>query len=290
MVVILPWQILAKKNAHPRDARIVFDEPTHTYYIDGKSDGIVSCTKFLHCFFPHFDAEATVKKMMASPKWPQNKLYGMTAEQIIKKWSDSGKEASGAGTKLHLAIEMFLNGVPEVELDAEVIGTVEWRYFKNFWRDMGEDIEPYRLEWEVYVDELRLAGQIDGLFRRKSDGAFLIYDWKRSREIKTENQFSSGLPPVEHLPDTNYWHYSLQLNVYRWILEHYYDMKISDMYLVILHPENKNYRRLRLNFLNDEVESMMEARRKAVIWRSKETVILPLPREEECAVVLGRGK
>jgi hypothetical protein len=286
MVVILPWQKLAKKNAHPRDARIVFDEPTHTYYIDGCSEGIVSCTKFLHSFFPHFDPVATVKKMMASPKWPQNKLFGMTADQIIKKWNDSGKEASGLGTKLHLAIEMFLNGVAEADLDREVVATVEWRYFKNFWRDVGEDIEPYRLEWEVYVDELRLAGQIDGLFRRKSDGAFLIYDWKRSREIKSDNPFGTGFPPVEHLPDTNYWHYSLQLNVYRWILEHYYDMKISDMYLVILHPDNKNYRRLRLNFLDEEVEEMMEARRRAVAAGGKDIAVLPLPSEERCAIRL----
>ena len=133
------------------------------------------------------------------------------------------------------------------------------------------------MEWEVWVEEIKLAGSIDGIFRRKSDGAFMIYDWKRSKEIKSENQFGTGFPPVDHLPDTNYWHYTLQLNVYRWVLEKYYGLHITDMFLVILHPDNKSYKRMRLNRLDDEVEDMINARKRAVAGGCKMSVILPLP-------------
>ncbi len=260
----LPWQKLWIKNAHPRDANIVFDEPTHIYTVNGSSKGYISCTGFLHAFFGHFDPDAVIEKMMKSPKWPTSKYYGMTAKEIKDKWSKSGEEASGAGTEMHLAIEMFLNDAEEL-IPPHVKATREWKYFMNFWNDHGHDLEPYRMEWEVYVEEIKLAGSIDGIFRRKSDGRFLIYDWKRSKEIKTDNKFQTGLGPMSHLPDCNYWHYSLQLNVYRWILEQHYGLDVAEMYLVIMHPDAKGYKRMRLNRMDDEVADMVECRRQAVL-------------------------
>lgn len=270
------WQVLARRNQHPRDKCIVFDEPSHTYTVNGTHAGYISVTKFLHCFFPHFDPKDTIRKMKAGKNWSTSKYFGKTDEQIIAEWNQNGKIASEAGTKMHLAIEQFLNEAEHL-IPAEVKESPEWRYFQAFWHDHGGDIEPYRLEWEVWVEEIKLAGSIDGVFRRKSDGKFLIYDWKRSKDIRTDNPFGTGFPPVEHLPDTNYWHYTLQLNVYRWVLEKYYGLEIADMYLVILHPDNKSYRRMRLNRLDDEVADMVQSRFRAVEEGCKTAVILPLP-------------
>jgi hypothetical protein len=270
------WQVLATKNEHPRDKSVRFFEPTHTYYIKGSSDKVISCTGFLHHFFPHFEPKKTIAKMMSSPKWPLSPYFGKTAEEIEKQWSDSGKEASGLGTAMHLAIEMFLNGAHEL-IDPNVKLTPEWTYFMNFWNECGDDLEPYRMEWEVWSEEHLLCGSIDGVFRRKSDGKICIYDWKRSKEIKTSNDFETGYPPVEHLPNCNYWHYSLQLNTYRWFLETLYGLEIGDMYLVILHPNNKNYRRLRLPHLHQEVLDMLDCRKRALKMNSHHPIVLPLP-------------
>lgn len=270
------WQVLWTKNKHPRDEHIRFYEPTHTYYIKGSSENVISCTGFLHHFFPHFDAKATIRKMMSSPKWSQSKYFGKTADQIETEWSNSGKEASGLGTAMHLAIEQFLNGAEHI-IDESVKQTPEWRYFMNFWNDCGHDLEPYRMEWEVFSEEHRLCGSIDGVFKRKSDGKIVIYDWKRSKEIKVDNRFENGYPPVDHLPNTNYWHYTLQLNTYRWFLETLYGLEIGDMYLVILHPNNKNYRRIRLNRLEQEVLDMLDCRKRALQIKSKEPVVIPMP-------------
>ena len=276
-----PWMTLLHTNAHPRDADIQFDEPTHVYTVQGSSKGIISCTKFLHEFFGHFDAKGTIKKMMASPKWTESKWYkpGITAKEIEEQWNANGREASGAGTAMHLAIEQFLNGSEHVILP-HIKETTEWRYFMNFWREHGADLEPYRTEWEVWSEDHKLAGQIDMVYRRKSDGKFLIYDWKRSKEIKTENKFQTGLPPIQHLPDCNYWHYTLQLNVYRWFLENLYGLEIDDMYLLVLHPDNKNYKRVRLNRMDEEVDAMLNCRLRAVKEGLKQTVVLPLPAKE----------
>ena len=44
--------LLSQKNKHERDDRITFDENTHTYYVDGSSEGIVSVTTLIHHHFP----------------------------------------------------------------------------------------------------------------------------------------------------------------------------------------------------------------------------------------------
>jgi len=269
------WETLCHTHYHKRDDRITFYEPTHTYTIDGSSKGIISGTGFLHQFFGHFDAKGTIEKMMRSPNWPASPYYGMKAEEIEKMWSDKGKDASTKGTAMHLAIEQFMNGAYDV-IDPEVKETVEFKYFMNFWKDHGADLEPWRAEWSVFSEAHMLCGQIDMLFRRKSDGKFLIYDWKRSREIKTNNNFQKGLAPLDHLDDCNYWHYTLQLNLYRWILEHLYGMEIADLYLIICHPDNKNYRRMRLNRLDKEIEDMLACRKRALEEKWHAPVMLPV--------------
>ena len=285
------WQTLTTKHAHPRDAHIAFDEPTHKYYVNGSCQGNISCTGFIHEFFGHFDAKKTITKMRKGANWATSKYFGKTDEEIMKEWSDNGKAASTAGTAMHLAIEQYMHSAYH-EIDPAVMNTPEWQYFKKFWDDCGHDLEPYRSEWEVFTDALqpfngerkiKLCGSIDMVYRRKSDGKFVIYDWKRSKEIKSDNPFEKGLPPLEHLPDTNYWHYTLQLNVYKWILEKYYGLEVADLYLVILHPDAPSYRRMRLNILNDEVEDMIECRRRAVEAGCKQSVILPLPEIQEPA-------
>jgi len=270
-----PWQKLSVANAHPRDKNIEFDEPTHRYTIKGECNKWISCTGFLHDFFPHFDPDATIAKMMASPKWTQSKYYGKTKQQIKDEWSNSGKEASGAGTAMHLAIEQFMHGSEEV-IEPSVKETKEWKFFMNFWEECGNDLVPYRSEWEVYSEPHKLAGSIDMIYYRKSDGKYVIYDWKRSKGIKTDNSFENGYGPLSHLPNCNYWHYTLQLNVYKWFLETYYGLEIGDLYIVIFHPDNTNYQRMRLNILTDEVLEMLDCRKRALDLGLDQAIALPL--------------
>jgi len=270
------WQTLLVKNEHPRDKHVRFYEPTHTYYIDGSSDKVISCTGFLHAFFPHFQPDETINKMMKKSNWPSSKYYGMTKEEIKAGWDSSGKEASGLGTAMHLAIEQYLNGAFD-EIKEETKETKEWQYFLNFWSDHSKDLEPYRMEWEVWSKEHLLCGSIDGVLKRKSDGKYVIYDWKRSKEIKTSNRYEKGYAPMDHLDNCNYIHYSLQLNTYRWFLETLYGLEIGDMYIVIFHPNNKNYVRYRLPRLDIEVAEMLECRLRALENGVKGPIVLPLP-------------
>ena len=250
--------ILEKKNKHERDFHIKFDEGPHIYTIDGDSD-YLSVTKWNHSLFPKFNPDSVIKKMMASKNWKNSEYFGMTSREIKQKWRDNGKEASEAGTKMHCDIECFYNDL-DVEVDESCL---EWQYFEKFEEEIGSKLTPYRTEWMVYDKDLRFAGSIDMLFEN-DDGTLQIYDWKRCKEIKKENKWESAITDcISHLPDANFWHYSLQLNTYKWLIEKNYGKKVTNMYLVCLHPNNKNnsYLRYEVPDMTNEVNDLMELRR-----------------------------
>ena len=250
---------LSNKNSHERDKHIVFDEGPHIYTIDGDSD-YMSVTTWNHSHFPHFDADAIITKMMNSSKWEKNKYFGKTREDIKNLWKANGEEASKAGTKMHYDIECYYNDM-DVEIDEDCI---EWSYFEDFEKNIGYKLEPFRSEWMIWDSELKFAGSIDMVFKDE-DGNLQIYDWKRCKEIKKTNQWDSAITEcISHLPDSNFWHYALQLNTYKYLLEKNYGVHISKMCLVCLHPNNRNktFIQYEVPYMPNEIKDLMEERKK----------------------------
>ena len=70
------------------------------------------------------------------------------------------------------------------------------------------------------------------------------------------------LPPLDHVPDCAGWHYRLQLNIYRYIVEKYYGFEVAMMLVVCTHPDQQ----LRpfidhVPRLDKEIEVVMSLRR-----------------------------
>ena len=288
--ILLPT--LKNKNRHPRDDHILFDEPTHKYTItiDSKSQ-YTSVTTWNHSHFPHFDADQVIKNMMKGKNWnPENKYWKMTPEEIKQQWKHNAESVSGAGTDLHFDIECFMNEEvvyeetnesppnvthdelyqvyqQQIENQSPPNNSDEWSYFLNYIQDFP-NFEPYRTEWTIYHEDLKLAGSIDMVYKNE-DGTLNIYDWKRAKEIAKKPAFNKYAITecIEHLPDTNFWHYSLQLNTYKAILESKYDKKIKDLYLVRLHPNNphKTYELIKCADLSSEIADLFEYRRKQLL-------------------------
>jgi ATP-dependent exoDNAse (exonuclease V) beta subunit len=245
---------LAKKHPHKRDAHIVFDEGPHIYTVDGDSD-FTSVTTMIHKHFAKFDADKIIRKMMSGRNWMFSKYFGMTMDEIKASWDKNRDEAAAAGTKMHYDIECFYNNMP-IDNDS-----VEYGYFKEFKNEFSH-LNPFRTEWMVWDKELKIAGSIDMLYENP-DGSLTIYDWKRCKQIKKDNKWQSSTTPfLKHLPDTNFWHYSLQLNIYKFLLEKNYNRKVNGLFLVCMHPNNKNesYIRLEVPDLQKEVDNIMSLR------------------------------
>ncbi len=225
--------------------------------------------------FQSFDADSIIDKMMRGRNWKQSKYFGKTKQQIKDLWNKTRDDAASQGTAMHFDIECFYNGV---EVDSIRKNSTEFKYFQRFANEY-KHLSAYRTEWMIYDKELKFAGSIDMVFKTP-EGTYEIYDWKRSKEIKMDNTYQNATTQcIRHLPDCNYYHYSLQLNTYKALLEKNYGVKISGMYLICLHPfnENKSYIRIKVADMSSEIRDLFEYRKKML---NKSYVIKSAPSDE----------
>ena len=234
---------LSLLNAHHRDSHISFQEKGHIYDVDGDKT-YTSVTKFVHGFAKPFNPTEVIAGMRRRGMSPE--YDGMSDDEIRRKWKLNGIDASTRGTKMHYQIECFFNKLAITHKwdidDASWIKNdleVELGQFTNFIRGLQDECNlfPYRTEWCIYHEELKFTGSVDMVFKN-NNGGYDIYDWKRSKDIKKRgfNNFTNSA--LVHLPDCNFWHYTMQLNLYKYILESKYGLRIDNLYLVVLHPEN----------------------------------------------------
>jgi ATP-dependent exoDNAse (exonuclease V) beta subunit len=274
--------VLSNTNAHPRDKNIQFFEEGHKYVILTEPDvKYTSVTTWNHSHFPHFDADEVIGNMMKGKGWKEgHKYWGLTPQQIKDQWNSNKDAVAGAGTDMHFEIECFNNDPrfnfaysnkelyeiymadnKNIHFDSK---SIEWQYYINFIKD-HPDLKPYRTEWLVYNEDVKISGSIDMVYENP-DGTLSIYDWKRAKNITRINNFNKFAlsAPVCHLPDSNFWHYALQLNTYKAILEQKYEKTIKDLFLVRLHPdaEEKNYELIPLPDLNREMRELFSERKK----------------------------
>lgn len=257
-------EALETKHAHPRDKRIRFVDEGHRYFIDGVEGQYISTTALVHTCFGEFDADRTIDKIMHGSKWkPGYVYYGMSRDEIKNAWNTKRDDAAARGTIMHACIEEYYNGrvCPHTPSPPELLK------FDAFQRDVVQErgYTPYRTEWCVFDENHRLSGSIDMTFIPGNDpDELLIYDWKRTPELKRDNTWDCGIGPASHLPDTNYWHYAIQLNLYRHILETHYNKKVSGMYLVAFHPESGGYEHAAVPRLESEIDAILAIRMEAL--------------------------
>jgi hypothetical protein len=287
--------VLATNFPHERDKNIEFYSQGHRYEIrTDPRKRYTSVTTLVHSQFPKFDADAIIAKIMRSKGWvPGHKYWGQTAAEIKALWNSSGAAAAGSGTNLHEQIELFMNDsrfsfvythnellqeyniakkyIEDATATATTTATttasatatatataLEWDFFIQFVADHPH-LKPYRTEWLIYHEDAKVAGSIDMVYENP-DGTLEIYDWKRCKDIIKVNDWNetSTNPQLKHIPATNFWQYSLQLNLYKRILEDKYGKTVTKLCLVRLHPDaiDATYELLEVPFLLKEINDL----------------------------------
>ena len=254
--------MLALHNGHPRDKDITFLKENHIYEINGDKS-FTSTTTFIHLFFPHFDSVKVIKKMRSSPNWVNSPYFGMTDQEITDKWDKKCKHSAEMGTMLHEYIEDVYN--QEADREPPDVIKKEISLFNSFQIEVVDKLgyKPYRTEWYIYDEDIKIAGSIDMVFLKdpSDDSHVSIFDWKRVIALKECNPFQIARKPIQHLDDCNFNIYSLQLNMYKYILETKYNKILDEMKLVVIHPDNENYIVKDVPVMSDEIRAMIEHRK-----------------------------
>ena len=129
--------------------------------------------------------------------------------------------------------------------------------------DIENGVYPEYLISRVSEDgKLRIAGQIDLLV--KKGNKIIIADWKTKKKIETKSFYNSKTKssvkmkfPLNNLDDVNYWHYTLQLSTYAWMIQKLNpEFEIEDLVLVHFdHSDNMTV--YHLPYLKEEVIKML---------------------------------
>lgn len=243
-----------------------FIDESHTYLLSNFIFRI-SCTGFIHSFFPHFDEHKVLTGIMNSgrtKKDPSYKYFGMTYQQIKEQWKTTREEACEKGTRMHAYIEYFYNDLHFTKYSPEQLGQ-EYVYFHKFHNDTKKKWKPFRTELNIWSMIYELIGQDDIIYQdidaEPGCKELILGDHKRSKEIRFIGfAGKTGYGPVNDMQDCNFSHYSLQLNIYKYMIELHTDYKVKQMFLLIFSDTYEDYMMLEVLDMKQKVEKMLQYR------------------------------
>jgi ATP-dependent exoDNAse (exonuclease V) beta subunit len=235
-----------KVEKHPSGLDIIFYPENHIYYMDGTR--LESVTTVISKFFPKFDVEGISKKYA--------KKHNLDPEQVKLDWKQAGAEASELGNNCHAFAEALI----KEEKPPLCLNDKEQEYFREIKLYLKKlyqyGIEPYKAEYIIGSLKYKIAGTIDLLLRK--DNTIYILDWKTNKKITRSNMFQSALKPIEYLDDCLFNKYSLQLNLYKYLLKSEKYFGGLDYYMAILYVTPFGVEEIKVPDMTKEIKKMLK--------------------------------
>ena len=228
------------KAKNPQGIEITFTEADHRYrsIIDGKEISYISGTTFLGKFFKPFDPTGEITRKCALKR-------GVTVEALKEEWRLKGLEATTYGTRVHETCEDVFNDREFRNTPNNTKEEFAFKHAKRISAKIKERLDILGIEYIVFNHRLRLAGTIDLFAKSKTDDTYYIIDHKTNKEIEQENKWNNfALEPISHVPDTNFSHYALQLNLYEYLLKYGKYVPLNAKFRLFLNHITENGARL----------------------------------------------
>jgi hypothetical protein len=233
---------------------VVFTEKGHSYTVGGRP--AISVTTFLKKFKEPFNtnfwADVSAKKQKVS------------REEILKQWDSKRELSTNKGSKFHAFAENYINNKVintnqyDSHIDMKAYNKIE-SLFKKFYAETKNHLIPIRSELCVGSADLGICGTIDQLYYSVPFESLVIFDWKTNKKINHTSPYGNWmLDPISHLPDCEIVTYSLQLSLYKYIIEFETDLKIHSSYIVWFNEKNDSYKVFKGMDLETEIINMLD--------------------------------
>jgi hypothetical protein len=198
------------------DPKFVFHSDAHIYEYDGRK--FESVTTFIKNFKIPFDREY----------WSRKKAIerGVDPSVILEEWNQKSSKSLVLGREVHKYIEDFWMGQnPEMPQDETIKERVE--KFLDFYEKKLKYFLPLKSELKIFSKKWRISGTIDQPFlfwdEKQNLPLLVIGDWKTNGEFKDDEhpkgRYKKLLRPFSHLWENSHNEYSIQVSLYRLILE-----------------------------------------------------------------------
>ena len=244
-----------------------FFENGHYYTYKDKQVGI-SVTRYISQFENEFDSDTLSQKVADK--------NGISQFEVLNEWKRKGEYSCLKGTAIH---EWLQDNYANREYKFDLSQLEEYpEYYKiediEHLKQMAIDfINDYKNRYILIGDEILcgipdfdIASAIDLLFYDTINNEVVLADIKTNTDLKgwknTPSYVKKMLQPLEDIKDITFEHYKIQLSIYRYFLEEYAHIPISDnMFIVYLSEKEKSYNIIQIPYLKNEVEKILKLRR-----------------------------
>lgn len=235
------------KKATKNRRTVYFYEDTHEY-IDNKNIKYTSVTTFIKKYFPEFN------------ELEQAKIYSERSqdpfELVLNYWKARRDIACEHGTNVHLSCEEYIKNKKFIFFEKEKTNKCSKaaiRFIKK--QKIGDIIACEKLLFDV---ESFVAGQCDLIMRNKN--TLIVGDWKTNESLKMEAfDDEMGLPPFDSYPNSDYFKYLVQLNIYLYlIIKNNYYPWAEDYKLLIFHISENEVKSFNLDIIQDTIKKIFK--------------------------------
>lgn len=147
-------------------------------------------------------------------------------EELREEWKQKGIDGREKGNYVHDYMENLYRG--KVYKRDKFLDSLK----RDYWI-------PIKLEGILADHDYEIAGQVDGVFFDTKNAEIICVDHKTDKEIERSNFFNKMKYPLDMLDDCNFNKYTIQVNIYRYIIEKYTKIKVERLYIHWIDYDNK---------------------------------------------------
>lgn len=282
-----------------QNGNVAFENSSHTYWNVNDNEKYVSVTTLIHRYTQEFDKDfwssyKALEKLLPKDSWNVEKKsllnskkfnrelldtynisendFNKVQQEILDSWEEENRKSCERGTNIHEEIEhSFYNNPHNISLQKFGLGG-------KF--ECKKDYSELDLEYGVYPEYLiyresddgilRIAGQVDLIV--KSGNEITIIDHKTNKKIDQKSGFDSISKsnfkmkyPLNNLMDCNFYHYTLQLSTYAWMLQKINPNFVIKDLILNHYDHNGNNTLYHCEYLKKDVERMLYHYKKELI-------------------------
>ena len=219
-----------------------YDVP-HKYFLNKKE--LISVTTLIHQYQEEFEEDY----------WAEIKAqqFGLTSNEIKRAWRFINRKGTMKGSIIHdYGENLLLNKIfqyPKDEVYKEFGFDPIWneylktkKHVDNFVNYSRGKLIPIKTELVVYDKEALIGGMLDILFYNVKAREIQIWDWKTNKAF-TETNVERQLKDILFtLQECDLEIYSLQLEMYKYIIEKNTNIKLGKSYIVWASHNNDDFK------------------------------------------------
>lgn len=282
-----------------QNGNVAFENSSHTYWNVNDNERYVSVTTLIHRYTQEFDKDfwssyKALEKLLPKDSWNVEKKsllnskkfnrelldtynisendFNKVQQEILDSWEEENRKSCERGTKIHEEIEHSFYNIPH-NISLQKFGLGGKFECKKDYSELDLEYGVYP-EYLIYRESddgiLRIAGQVDLIV--KSGNEITIIDHKTNKKIDQKSGFDSISKsnfkmkyPLNNLMDCNFYHYTLQLSTYAWMLQKINPNFVIKDLILNHYDHNGNNTLYHCEYLKKDVERMLYHYKKELI-------------------------